>query len=121
VTEYNRRATDNVPAATGAVTIYAKLAVFLVAFTIVAIISARMLIPDDTGLVVSIIGVGILTIQGLNSMMHKNQATASDGRFEQLLVSRTNEARYEGLVEGLKENPDVNIGQRENQQNGNSK
>lgn len=103
MTTPQRRITDDVPSATEAVSFWALSAIGMCAFTIVAVIAARVLAPADLGLVATIVGLAVPVITGMLAKAQLGHAMASDGRIQQLIEASGEQKRLEGQLQGQAE------------------
>lgn len=99
----------SVISATQALKWYVVGIVFMAAMTIGGVIGALYVAPDNPVAVPTIIGVTSPIILMLLGLGQRAMAVTQDGKLSRLLRESEDRARAEGLIEGLKENPNVNI------------
>lgn len=108
-----KRTTDISPSTTIA---SAKVYIFgllvVCAFTMIAVIFVRWLLPTDVTIVQTIIGISAPLSLGLLSLAGWNFATAMDGRLTQLTVTEGERRFLGGIIKGLQANPDINISEK---------
>lgn len=102
-----RRAT--VVGATQTVKLYV-IAVVITAFgTIAAVIGLAVFVPSNPTLIPVVVGITAPIILALIAGGQHSMAVAMDGKLSHLLRVTGEKERAQGLVEGLKENPNINL------------
>lgn len=108
-----RRAADHLPSTTSNMKFFVGSAIFLSVTTVVAVVTVTALVPGNTSIVTTIVGITTpITMALLAAGLHGLSVTI-DGKMSQLLEATAQKERLGGIIEGLKENPKVNLGPKE--------
>lgn len=98
-----------VTSASAAVRTYAFAVIAVAAITIAGVVAAAVLAPTNTSLIAVIVGVTSPIILSLISGGMHSMAVSMDGRLSQIVRITEEKARAQGMIQGLKENPNTNI------------
>lgn len=104
-----RRASDQVSTATAAIRIYVGAALFLCTLTVIAVVALAIYAPKGDTTSNTVVGITgaitlMLVVAGINAM-----AKAVNGRVTQLLDTKAEAERAKGVIEGLQQNPVINL------------
>lgn len=91
------------------VKLYIGAAVGLAIVTIGAVVTLAIMVPNNAAVITVVIGITSPLILSLLGAALHSVATVVDGQMKQLLRTTADKERAQGLIEGLKENPKVNI------------
>lgn len=101
----------SVAGATTAVRFYVLAAVATALMTVAAVVLLAVLVPDNTSVIATVIGITSPIILSLIAFGQRSIAVSIDGKMSQLLRATAEKERAQGLIQGLRENPETNISQ----------
>lgn len=104
-----RRVTDNAPSVASTMKFFVGSAIFLCMVTVIAVVVVITLVPNPTVYVAMIIGITTPITTALLAAGLQGVALTIDGKMSQLLEATAQKERLSGVIEGLKENPKVNL------------
>lgn len=73
------------------------------------LVSVVAVFRPDPITIAAIIGFGQAIAVGLMGMGIQANNHAVDGRLTQLIITKSKEKKYEGIIEGLQANPNINV------------
>lgn len=100
---------STVTTASETVRFYVTCAIVVATLTITAVLVVAILVPDNTGVVATIIGITSPLLLALIAAGFHAQAVSINGKLSQLIKATAEKEHMKGVVEGLKENPRTNI------------
>lgn len=103
----SRRAADLRPSSN--VRLFVLGAIFTCVFTVVAVVYLSIKAPTNTAAITTVLGITTPIMIGLLGAGIHGIATNVDGRLTQLIEMTAQKEHLQGLVEGLVENPGVNL------------
>lgn len=106
--ETNRRASDLKPS-TSNVRLFVIGAILMCVITVVAVVLLSVLVPMNTAVISVVIGITTPISMALLAAGLHGIAVNVDGKMTQLIDMTAKKERLQGLVEGLAENPTVNL------------
>lgn len=103
----NRRASDLRPKSH--VKLFIFSAIFVCMLTVLAVSVLAIVVPNNANIIATVLGITMPIMGGLLAAGLHGIAKNVDGKMEQLLTMTAQKERLQGLVEGLAENPHVNL------------
>ena len=99
--------------ATATVRLYVIAVVVTAAMTIAAVMALAIVVPNNTAVIATVIGISMPIIAGFLGGAVHGTAVALDGKLSMFMKTVAAKEHAEGVIQGLKENPKTNIGDSE--------
>lgn len=100
---------STVTSATETVRFYVTCAIVVAALTMSAVLVVAILVPENTSVIATIIGISSPLLLALIAAGFHAQSVSINGKLAQLIKATAEKEHMKGIVEGLQENPKINI------------